>query len=255
MLAEFPSIYTGRTAAAASRTHACGLSGLYCNRSRPLRGLVIIEANVTAPGRRGGTRALYRRADAVHPMRQRAGVPLTRSPAQRPLPSPAPPLAALSPLRRSPARHAQPIATFTRSPPPSALPLPAPSPRSALRLHYLDGPMVVAVVAVDVVQLAVYEVVSVVAVRHRLVAAVRPVPMAVFVTVVEARGALRGVARVDLDAMLVNVVLVRVVQATVVQVVGVSVVAHGSVAAVGAMLVVMAFVDPVILCHRCCSSF
>jgi hypothetical protein len=103
-----------------------------------------------------------------------------------------------------------------------------------------DGqrPVVVAVPGVGVVQVTLDQVVGVVAVRHRLVAAVGAVLVARVVTaaVVLGRAVVR-VLRVDRDDVLVHVVLVRVMQVAAVQVVGVALVLDGRVAAARAVLV------------------
>lgn len=103
-----------------------------------------------------------------------------------------------------------------------------------------DPAVVVAVRAVRVVEVAVDQVVHVVAVRHGFVAAARPVPVA---AVVGAAGVVgRAVGRVrapDGEDVLVDVVAVGVVQAAVVEVVHMAVVPDGRVAAGGAVPVVV----------------
>src|SRR5262245_31942573 len=73
-----------------------------------------------------------------------------------------------------------------------------PLPLSLFPLRLLDRAVVVAVIAVRVVQVAADEVVGVVAVRHRLVAATRAMPMALVVlAAVVARGAGSRVGAID----------------------------------------------------------
>ena len=100
----------------------------------------------------------------------------------------------------------------------------------------LNGAVVVAVALVGVVQVAVDEVVDVIAVRHRLVAAAR----AVHVAAVVAGGRL-GVSVGVLSRHLVRVLLdlgaVLVLQVALVQVVDVVTMLDGGVAAAGAVLV------------------
>ena len=98
--------------------------------------------------------------------------------------------------------------------------------------------MVVAVVAVRVVQVAIDEVVNVVAMRHGFVAATGTVYMSRFVAaaVVVRRAGIR-VGGADGDAVFIDVVAVRMVQVAVVQIVNVAVVLDGGVAAVRAVLV------------------
>ena len=98
--------------------------------------------------------------------------------------------------------------------------------------------MVVAVVAVRVVQVAIDEVVNVVAMRHRFMTAAGAVNVPGFVAaaVVVGRAGVR-VGGADGDAVFIDVVAVRVVQVAVVQVVNVAVVLDGGVAAARAVLV------------------
>jgi hypothetical protein len=96
--------------------------------------------------------------------------------------------------------------------------------------------VVVAVVAVAVVQPAIDEVIVVVAVRHQLVAA----PL--MVAGARGRSARRRVGLAHLDPVLVVVAVVPVVQVAVVQVVHVPVVLNAGVAAVAAVLVAVASV-------------
>jgi hypothetical protein len=95
-------------------------------------------------------------------------------------------------------------------------------------------------VAMRVVQMAVDQVVDVVAMRYGLVAAARAVHVAGFVPgAAVGRGADRGVAGADLDHVLIDMVAMGVVQVAVVQVVHVVAVAHGGMAAAGAVGVVV----------------
>ena len=106
-----------------------------------------------------------------------------------------------------------------------------------------DRAVVVAVLAVRVVQVAVDEVVDVVAVGNRLVTAAGAVDVGGVVTAAAViRGAVGGVRRVDVEAVLVDVVLVRVVQVAVVEVVHVVAVLHRDVTAVRAVGVVVILV-------------
>jgi hypothetical protein len=92
--------------------------------------------------------------------------------------------------------------------------------------------MVVAVAVVRVMQVSIDQVVDMVAMRHRLVPAVLPVPMIGRMGVAIVLVAAIGIAVVDSDAVLVDVVLVRMMQVAIVQVVDVVAVTHGQVAAV-----------------------
>ena len=101
-----------------------------------------------------------------------------------------------------------------------------------------DRAVVVAVVAVRVVQVAIDEVIDVVAMWHRFVAAAGAVDVSGFVAaaVVVGRAGVR-VGGADGDAVFIDVVAMRVVQVAVVQVIDVAVVLDGGVAAARAVLV------------------
>ena len=93
--------------------------------------------------------------------------------------------------------------------------------------------MVVAVVAVRVVQPPVHEVVDVIVVRDRVMATAAAVRVPRFA--VGRIGVARGMRGVDRDRVLVHVVLVRMVQMPFMQVVDVVLVANGRVTAALAM--------------------
>jgi hypothetical protein len=77
--------------------------------------------------------------------------------------------------------------------------------------------VIIAVVAVGVMQVPVDQVVDVVAMRHRLVTAVRAVDVVGVVALTLVVGcALRRIVVVDVEAVLVDVVLVWVVQVAIV---------------------------------------
>jgi len=114
--------------------------------------------------------------------------------------------------------------------------------------NHLERAVVVAVVAVRVMQMAVDKVVDVVAVRHRLVAATRTVAMVGVMTAAAMVG--RAAVRVALahgDDMLVDVVLVRMMQVAVMEIVDVAIVAHGEMAAPGTVLMRMVGMDGMIV--------
>jgi hypothetical protein len=119
----------------------------------------------------------------------------------------------------------------------------------AAGLLLLHLAVVVAVVAVRVVQVAVDQVVGVVAVRHRFVAAAGTVAVALVVTAAGVlRGAIGRVGRADLDRMALDAAFAHVVQVAVVQVIDVVAVLDGGVAAGWAMLVVVILVN-LVLAH------
>lgn len=123
------------------------------------------------------------------------------------------------------------------------LPWGAPGVLALLASGQLERAVVVAVVAVGVMEVAVDEVVDVVAVGHGLVSAAGAVNMALLVTGAPVfRGASGRVRLVHLDHVLVNVVSVGVVEVAVVEVVHVVPVLDGDVAALGAVDVVVVLV-------------
>lgn len=114
--------------------------------------------------------------------------------------------------------------------------------RRGLRLRQLQLAVIVAVVAVRMMQVAVHEVIDVVAVRDRFVAAAGAVDMR-GVVAGAGRGVAIGIRSADLDDVFIDVPGVRVMQMPVVQVIDVPVVLHCDVAAVGAVLMVVIGMD------------
>ena len=97
--------------------------------------------------------------------------------------------------------------------------------------------MVVAVIAMRMVQVPRNMIIDMIAVRHRFMAAARAMGMIGFVaTAAMIRGAVIRIAAGDADHMLVDMAFVRVVKMAVMQVVDVIAVAHGRVPATGPML-------------------
>jgi hypothetical protein len=107
------------------------------------------------------------------------------------------------------------------------------------RLRFGDLPVVVAVVAVRMVQVAIDQVIDVVAVRHRFVAATRPVLVAPRVSAALMLGsALRRILGAHRHGVLLDGAGLRgMVQVAVVQIIDVAVMLYGGVAAVRAVLV------------------
>jgi hypothetical protein len=91
--------------------------------------------------------------------------------------------------------------------------------------------------AVRMMQVTGNEVVHVIAMRHRLVAAARTVAVVRGMRPAVVRTAVARMGGIDLDHVFVDVVVVRVVKVTVVQVIDVVTVAHGDVAAIRSVLV------------------
>ncbi len=104
----------------------------------------------------------------------------------------------------------------------------------------LQRTVVVAVIAVRMVQMAVDQVIHVVAVRHRFMPAARPMHMtgAMAGTVVLRRAAVR-VGGADGDHVLVDMVAMHVMQVAVMQEIDVAFVAHRGVTALRAVLVLV----------------
>ena len=97
--------------------------------------------------------------------------------------------------------------------------------------------MVVAVIAMRMVQVPGNMIVDMIAVWYRFMAAVRTMRVIRFVTTTGmTRGAAIRIASGDADHMLVDVAFVRVVQMAIMQVVDVIAVTHGRVPATGPML-------------------
>lgn len=100
--------------------------------------------------------------------------------------------------------------------------------------------MVVAVIPVDVVQVAAHQIVHVVAVRDGFVAAVGPMDMTRVVAAAAVRR--RACVRVGLrdgDHVLIDVTVVGVMQVTIMEVVNVTIMQDGLMAAIGAVNMVM----------------
>jgi hypothetical protein len=97
----------------------------------------------------------------------------------------------------------------------------------------LHGPVIIAMIAVRMVQPAVYEIVDVVAVRHRFVSAI----WTVCVRAMDFRRALHGICGVDRDGVLIHVILVHMMEMAIMKVIHMAVMANRSVPATRAMLV------------------
>lgn len=111
--------------------------------------------------------------------------------------------------------------------------------------------VVVAMAVVRVMQMALYEVIHVIAVRDCLVTAVGTMRVRRVMTVAGMTiGAVRRIRRTDLEGVLVDVALVGMVHVSVVKEVGVAVVLNGSMAAVLAMLMGVILVDAVFGIHH-----
>jgi hypothetical protein len=99
-------------------------------------------------------------------------------------------------------------------------------------LGQLNAAVVVAMVAVGMMQVPVHQIIDMVAMGDRLVAAAR----GMLVSAPQVRRAAGRIGRVDCDDMLVDVIAVHVVQMAVMQIVHMAVMADCGVAAVRAVL-------------------
>jgi len=114
---------------------------------------------------------------------------------------------------------------------------------TVLLINDLHRPMVIAMIAMGVVQVAVDQVVDMVAMGHRFVAAAVAVNMAGLVAgAVMLWGAGVGVGLVYRQRVFVYMPVVGVMQVAVVQVIHVIIMLDGSVAAVRAVLMIVVFV-------------
>lgn len=95
--------------------------------------------------------------------------------------------------------------------------------------------MIVAMIAVGVVQASIDQIIDMVAVRNRFVAAAGTMHVSALRASRDPRGALRGVRGIDRQRMLVVVIAVGVMEMAFVQVIRVSVVLDRGVAAAGAV--------------------
>jgi hypothetical protein len=104
----------------------------------------------------------------------------------------------------------------------------------------LERSMIVAMIAVRMVQVSVDKVIDVIAMRHRLMSASGAMHMPRLVAAAAViRGALVGIFRTHLDRMLIHVIAVRMMEMAIMQIIDVIAVANGCVATAGAMLMVV----------------
>lgn len=109
--------------------------------------------------------------------------------------------------------------------------------------NHFQWAVVIAMVAMLVVQPTIDQIVDMIAVRHRFVAATRTVEMPVIMTrMVLDWMATAWIGCADFDHMLIDMIAMWVVQMAIVQVVNMVTVLYGSVTATGAVFMVMMFV-------------
>lgn len=103
--------------------------------------------------------------------------------------------------------------------------------------------MIVAMITVRMVQVAIHEVIDVVAVRHRLMPATGTVNMAGGVAAATVlRGAAIGILRADRNHMLIDMVTMHMMEMSIVQVVHMALMFDRGMAAVRAVLMVVVIV-------------
>lgn len=105
-------------------------------------------------------------------------------------------------------------------------------------------------IAIWVVEVAIHQVVNVIAVGNCLMTAIRPVlVLGTMRSAVMAVGTVCGILCVDVEPMLVNMSVMQRVQVPIVKVVCVVIVNDRSMAAIFAMLMTMVLVDLVLIRH------
>lgn len=116
--------------------------------------------------------------------------------------------------------------------------------------------MIIAVIAVNVMQMTRNQVVYMVAVGNRLVSATYAMLVALLMAIANVIGSTTcRVGTGGLDHVFINMAFMQKMQVTVMQVIDVAVVLYSDMSAVGAMLVSMLLVDGVRLCRQKYISF
>ena len=108
---------------------------------------------------------------------------------------------------------------------------------SQLCLCFLNRPVIIAVIAVRVMQVTIYEIIDVIAMRHRGVAAVRAVLVRLLVPLASVlRRAVGRIGRADFERVFLDLVSLHVMQVAIVQVIDMAFVHDARVAAAWAVL-------------------
>ena len=116
--------------------------------------------------------------------------------------------------------------------------------------------MIIAVIAVNVMQMTRNQVVDMIAVGNRLVSATYAMLVALLMAIANVIGSTTcRVGTGGLDHVFINMAFMQEMQVSVVQVIDVAVVLHSDMSAVGTMLVSMLLVDGVRLCRQKYISF
>lgn len=112
--------------------------------------------------------------------------------------------------------------------------------RARSLLDDFERPVVVAMIAMRMVEMPIDKVVHVIAVRHDLMSASRPMHVSRLMTpAAMRRRALIGVVRVYLDRVLIDMIAVGMMEMAIMQIVGVVAVTNGGMAAAGTMPVIV----------------
>lgn len=97
-----------------------------------------------------------------------------------------------------------------------------------------ERPVIIAMIVVHMVEPSIHQIIDMVAMRHRFVAAIGAMLMLLAMTV-GAVGAAIGIARAHLDHMLVDMALMRVMEVPVMQIIDMPFMLHCGVAAIGSV--------------------
>ena len=123
-------------------------------------------------------------------------------------------------------------------------------------LCQLQSAVIIAVIAVNVMQMTRNQVVHMIAVGNRLVSATYAMLVALLMAIANVIGSTTcRVGTGGLDHVFINMAFMQEMQVSVVQVIDVAVVLYSDMSAVGAMLVSMLLVDGVRLCRQKYISF
>jgi hypothetical protein len=114
----------------------------------------------------------------------------------------------------------------------------------SLTRHELERPVIVAMIPMRMMQVAVDQIIDMIAMRHRLVTAIRTVlVIARMAAAIMIRRALVGIAGAHVDGVFVEVILMRVMKVAIMEIVHVIAVLYRGVAAARTMLVGMVVMD------------
>ncbi len=112
----------------------------------------------------------------------------------------------------------------------------------------LDRAVIIAMIAMRMMQASVNQIIGMMAMWHSLVPAIGTVDV-IGIMAGAAAGAGIGIGGADLNHMLVDMILMRVMQMTVMQVIDMIAMAHRGMTAILAMLMRMVVMDGAVMCH------